>query len=1267
VLRAQADAATGADRVAVLFRLGQLCVERLGAPDRAAAAYEAAVAEDPRHLPSLRALEALYEAAGRREDLLQNLAVQKSVVADAATRDPSTSSPLRGPYAQGGREALLVKMGGLAAELGHLDDAVGLWKELLAQKPRHEAALAALEALYERLERWPELAQHLRLRLQATVDRREVTRLNDKLGVVLGTKLGDTAQAIQSFRAVLESDPRNRKALEALRDIHAAQGDVDGLASALRRLIPLQEDAAGVKQVRLELAEVLLRAGQKSEAIEQAKRAFDIEPHAAESLVRLEELFRAAGAGADAVRAAEARAALLAEQGGPAEAVPAWLAVADLWRHQRRPDAAAAALEKVLELDPPNRIAYDGLRELHAAAGNWRAFARVCDVYAPHLVDPAERVAVLKEVAAIHEKRLGQKEMAFLSVCRVLAEAPADPEALADAERLAAEGESWEELADVLENVAETAKGIVRAKLLLRLGRLRDEKLDDLEGAESSFRRALDADPASPEGLDALTGLFKRRGRVRDLVIALEQKLEAAAGLDEKKATLLEIAKIQDGELRDVDEAVVALRRVLELDGGDAEAIEALCAILRREARFSELGGVLARARDLAPTEPARLELQLRLAALFENELGDDDSAVEAYRAALAADDANAVALAGLERLYTKLDRFAELNRVYERQLQLTADPREQVRILARSAGIFEEKLHDAARAIERHETILRVDGGNVAAVKELERLYRAERFWDKLISVMQHHLSLVSDRREVVALEVAIGEVWYRELARVDRAEAIFNHALQLDPESREAVSALGRLYERSGNWNLALDMLRREALIAGASREAVDVYVRMGAIHEDMLLDVASAKDCYARALELDPGHLAAIRAVKGIAERERDRDRYLEALVAEARYAEDDAGKARLWAQAGRVYQEEREDRDAASRAWEEALKHDPELLDAARPLADLYVGTGEWESAERVLEGVVRTLAATGGDAGPVRGGGAGPHGELCRQTYRLGYVAEKLGKRDKALVQYRRAYELDATYLPALEGLGNLLVVEELWEEALKIYTSILIHHRDGLTDLEVVETHWQIGEIAAKLEQWERAANAWRKALEIDANHEGSRRSLVGALERMGDFEGAVEQRQRLVPLLDEPARFDNHVAIGQLCRDRLKDSYQAIDAFLAAAKIDPTSLAVTEALLGLYRETRQGQKAADVLAKLVARPEVKADPARLAKLRLARAEILRDEVKDEDAALAELDAALDANPRLVQAFATIEELLTKARRWNDLEGAYVRMIERLP
>ena len=77
-------------------------------------------------------------------------------------------------------------------------------------------------------------------------------------------------------------------------------------------------------------------------------------------------------------------------------------------------------------------------------------------------------------------------------------------------------------------------------------------------------------------------------------------------------------------------------------------------------------------------------------------------------------------------------------------------------------------------------------------------------------------------------------------------------------------------------------------------------------------------------------------------------------------------------------------------------------------------------------------------------------------ELCRQHYRLGYITEKQDKDQKALKNYQKAFDIDPTYLPALEGLGGALVKTEKWDEAQKIYQTILIHHRESLTEAEIV-------------------------------------------------------------------------------------------------------------------------------------------------------------------------------------------------------------------
>ncbi len=59
----------------------------------------------------------------------------------------------------------------------------------------------------------------------------------------------------------------------------------------LRRLVPLQESAEGVKAIRIRLAEVLAELGRREEALDAARRALEVEPHSPEDLDRVQKLF----------------------------------------------------------------------------------------------------------------------------------------------------------------------------------------------------------------------------------------------------------------------------------------------------------------------------------------------------------------------------------------------------------------------------------------------------------------------------------------------------------------------------------------------------------------------------------------------------------------------------------------------------------------------------------------------------------------------------------------------------------------------------------------------------------------------------------------------------------------------------------------------------------------------------------------------------------------------------------------------------------------
>lgn len=1234
-----------AEKVALYFRLGQLAVDTLEKPDLAAVAFEKVLENDPKHLPSLRSLEQLYDQAQMSEKLYRVLEAQRDLV-------------------QGNeRERVLGKMAVTSAEgLSNVEHSITLYRELLNKNPRNEQAFEALNTLLDKANRADELVELLVARLQVTVDPRELVRLNERVGRVLFERLAKPEDAIGYFKAALDRDARHRGALESLRDIFEALGRKDDLVIILRRLIPLQEEATGVKSIRIRLAEIIAGSARREEALDAARRALEVEPHRHDELERLLTVFTALKAWPDAVRTLEAKVqhALMIEEREQATTV--LFQIAELWRGPAaKPDLAAAPLERILEIDPANRQAYEQALELASKQGEWRTYAQVMDRFLPHLTDE-EKVATLQQLGRVQESRLGQKDVAFLQYTRALQLNPADDAVREQVERLAEETGSFEELAAVYEEVADDVpRGPLAERLYLTLAQVQDQKLDDADAAEAALRKILAFDPTNEAALERLSSMFARRGSHKAYVVSLEQKLEAAATLDARKAILREIARAHDESLGSPEDAENALQRALQIEP-DQQTLEVLVALQRRQGNHAAVASSLLRLRDIAPTPEERSRVQVEVAQVYERDLRDDEAAIEGFRQALEFDPANFPALEALEKLYSRLDRPAELLSVYERELELTSDYRERVKLLFKSASIWEERYQNLLNADACIDAALQVDPQNLQAIKTLERLRKAQGRWDELIGVVDRHINLLNSPEEKAVLCVEMGDIFHQQLKAVDRAVVAYHQALDLDAKCRPAMHALGTLYERSGNWPFALDMLEREAQVLGATPEAVELYFRAGKINEDMLIDASSAKRCYLESLRIDPAYLPAIRSLKGIYEIEKDWENYEKALLEEARQTEDPQERCEAFLSVARYY-EQREDRDQATRNYEEALKLVPDSLEAARPLADIYLSTESWERCEKMLDIVTAKLSqryANASDDDELAK-------ELCRRFYRLGYVSEKNGRRDKSLNAFEKAYQLDATNLAVLEGYGNLLVQVKRFEEALKVYQSILLHHRGDLTDLEVAEIHWTLGDLHQQVKQFDRAENQFEKALAIDQNHEPSLRSMVQIAEATQNFERAADFRQKLLQVVEGEARFENGVALGKLARDKLNDPYLSIDAWLAAHKVKPDALEVMDALYVLYRETKQGAKAAEMLERMLQTDALMADAQRGKRVWFALGEISRDELLDLDKATAAFNAALDLDWHFIEAFSALEAMLGRNKKWKTLDDNYKRMLARFP
>src|SRR5512138_3876924 len=127
------------------------------------------------------------------------------------------------------RAKLLKRLAKLASARNDDVHALERWEQTLRASPADPDALAALSELYERAERWPELAQILE-RMdggkplpQPGTPEAAVRGLDlERYALVLDTHLRDANRAIKAWHRVLELTPKNRTALEALVRLYRA-------------------------------------------------------------------------------------------------------------------------------------------------------------------------------------------------------------------------------------------------------------------------------------------------------------------------------------------------------------------------------------------------------------------------------------------------------------------------------------------------------------------------------------------------------------------------------------------------------------------------------------------------------------------------------------------------------------------------------------------------------------------------------------------------------------------------------------------------------------------------------------------------------------------------------------------------------------------------------------------------------------------------------------------------------------------------------------
>jgi tetratricopeptide (TPR) repeat protein len=592
------------------------------------------------------------------------------------------------------RAKLLKRLAKLASERGDDVNALERWEQTVRASPSDPDALAALSGLYERSERWPELAQIME-RLdggrplpppgtpEAAIRAVELERY----AIVLDSHLQDPARAMKAWTRVLELSPKSRGALDALARLYRAHGKWRELADVVGRQIAMLSDdpdkAAGIAMERAEILEEKL--GAPADAIKVLDALLrDINPNHLEAHTALRRLHEARGDFDAAVRVAEREMYLSPE---PVRKVSRGLEIGFICRDRLgNPTRALQAFKRVLELDPDQDEALGASADLLAKLGRWkehvqfleRMLQRSISVSASRDASDApehaeQRRNLVQRIAAATADKLADPRGAFRWWRRAHDEAP-DEQTLADVRRAGEAYGLWRELSDVL---ADERKRLValgdgvpaepeRYRALSReLAELCERRLGDKTRALAVLAEALAATPRDTSllvDLERLAGELDQRPLWKHVTDAFQLAIGAAAPA-ERVELLLRSARVQDERMGDPKAAVADVLAAFSW-GPDRDEPRAALELLAPKARaWNDVVAVASALVDRAPTTEKRVDLLHKKAQTIEDQLKDAPRAFRSHLIALLLAPDDAETAAHLWRLARVIGKYRDVDR----------------------------------------------------------------------------------------------------------------------------------------------------------------------------------------------------------------------------------------------------------------------------------------------------------------------------------------------------------------------------------------------------------------------------------------------------------------------------------------------------------------------------------------------------------------------------------------------------------------------------
>jgi tetratricopeptide (TPR) repeat protein len=337
----------------------------------------------------------------------------------------------------------------------------------------------------------------------------------------------------------------------------------------------------------------------------------------------------------------------------------------------------------------------------------------------------------------------------------------------------------------------------------------------------------------------------------------------------------------------------------------------------------------------------------------------------------------------------------------------------------------------------------------------------------------------------EALEIGLELGKLCDERLGDAAQAIEAYRKALEVDPDSREALDAIQRLHLRLGQYEEHVEVLETLLELASDDTERIDIYRTMARAWDQSGENLERAAECHQEILLIDDRELNSYRRLEQYYRKNRDAQAFVDICHRHVFAEEDGAVITQLLCDIAEVYQDDLGDHSRAADALDEILLRDPaELPRDVATLERLLKRCAETAREDAALEITARLAEA---EPDPVkRGKHLHAAGVLCRDVE---------GAADRALDYFHRALAsyfsdpeqaVGASCLRTLEAIDAILTAREDWKALERSYLDVI----DSLSDrgdVMLLGMLWQnlATVYSSRLNDHEAAARAFERAEQI--------------------------------------------------------------------------------------------------------------------------------------------------------------------------------------